>query len=67
MAAKFNFRSVRDGCRLGMIMFEPCGYHRLVAEVLMPSDGDWRADVEFYDDLEKAYRTRIRKAIEQYN
>ena len=67
MAARFRFKSVRDGCMLGMVLIQPDGHPKLVAEALMPVDGDWRADVEFYDELEKAYRERLRKTMEQYN
>lgn len=67
MAVKFSFKSIRDGSMLGMLLIQPDGHPKLVAEVLMPLDNDWRADVEFYDELEKAYRTRLKKAIEQYN
>lgn len=64
--ARFRFKSIKEDCLLGLVLIQPDGHYRLVAEVLMPMDGDWRADVEFYDELEKAYRTRLRKAIGQY-
>lgn len=67
MAVKFNFKGVKEGCRIGLVLIQPDGHPRLVVDSIVPMDGDWRADVEFYDDVEKAYRTRLRKAIGQYN
>lgn len=34
----------------------------MFAEV--PVDGDWRADVDFYDDIETAYKKRLRRAFQ---
>ena len=65
MAARFKFKSIRNGCLLGMYLIQPDGHYRPVAEVIMPMDGDWRADVDFYDELERAYRSRLNKAIGQ--
>ena len=66
MAVKIQFKSVRCGSEIGLVMIQPDGYPRLVARALMPLDDDWRADVQFYDELERAYKTRMRKAMEQY-
>ena len=66
MSVKIQFKSVRSGSEIGLVMIQPDGYPRLVARATMPLDNDWRADVEFYDELEKAYKSRMRKALEQY-
>lgn len=57
-----RLKSLLNGNHLGLVLVYPDGNTRLVAEVLLPMDGDWRADVQFYDDLEEIYRKRLRKA-----
>lgn len=57
-----RLKSLLNGNHLGLVLVYPDGNARLVAEVLLPMDGDWRADVQFYDDLEEIYRKRLRKA-----
>ena len=59
----FNFKSLLEGNHLGLVLIYPDGTPKLVAEVLLPSDGDWRANIGFYDDLEEIYRKRLRRAF----
>lgn len=42
-------------------MITPDGFERVVVQVLVPRDKDWRADVELYDDLVKIYTRRLKK------
>jgi hypothetical protein len=44
-------------------MIYPDGHSRNVLFAELPMDGDWRADVDFYDEIETAYKKRIRKAL----
>lgn len=48
---------------MGVNMVYPDGHPRTVLMAELPMDGDWRADVEFYDEIEQAYRKRLRKAL----
>ena len=59
----FNFKSLLEGNHLGLVLIYPDGTPKLVAEVLLPNDGDWRANIGFYDDLEEIYRKRLRRAF----
>ena len=44
---------------MGMVMvFEDSSWDTVVM-AKMPPDGDFRANVEFYDDLAKAYKKRL--------
>lgn len=44
-------------------MIYPDGHERNVVIAEMPMDGDWRADVEFYDAVENAFKQRLRTAL----
>lgn len=66
MAVKLRFKGLMEGNHMGVVYIQPDGFQRLVVEAILPLDGDWRADVEFYDTVESAYRTRLRKTMEQY-
>ena len=44
-------------------MIYPDGNSRIVLMALLPMDGDWRADVDFYDEIERAYKKRLRRAL----
>lgn len=44
-------------------MVYPDGHIRNVLMAELPMDGDWRADVDFYDEIESAYKKRLRRAI----
>lgn len=58
----FKLKSLLEGNHVGMLLIYPDGTPRLVYEALMPNDGDWRANVAFYDEVEESYRKRLRKA-----
>lgn len=62
----FNLKSLSEGNHLGMVLIYPDGTTRLVADVLMPNDGDWRANVTFYDELEESYQKRLRQAYRHW-
>ena len=58
-----KFKSVRDKNIVGLLLSYPDGHPRNVLLAELPIDGDWRADVEFYDEIESAYKKRLRKAF----
>lgn len=62
---KVSFRSARDKNMLSLIMDYPDGHSRTVLMAEMPADGDWRADVTFHDEVERAYKSRLRKALQR--
>lgn len=58
-----SFKSRRQNNVIGLDMIYPDGNSRIVLMALLPMDGDWRADVDFYDEIERAYKKRLRKAL----
>ena len=62
--SKIHFRSIRDNNQLGIVMVFPDGSERLVAWMEVPYKGDWRADVDVYDDFVKIYVKRLKRALE---
>ena len=58
-----SFKSVRENNIIGMDMIYPDRHSRIVLMAEMPRDGDWRADVEFFDLVENAYKKRLRRAL----
>lgn len=44
-------------------MIYPDGRPRTVLMAEPPMDGDWRADADFYDEVEQAYKKRLRRAL----
>ena len=58
-----KFKSVRQGNVMGIDMVYSDGQSRIVLMAQLPMDGDWRADVDFYDEVEKAYKKRLRRAL----
>lgn len=58
-----SFKSAIENNVLGLVLIYPDGQPRTVLMAELPIDGDWRADVEFYDDVETAYKKRLRKAL----
>ena len=58
-----SFKSARDNNILGLVMIYPDGQPRTVLMAELPLDGDWRADVEFFDEIEQAYKKRLRRAL----
>lgn len=60
---KLRYKSIRQQNIIGLQIIYPDGTSNIVAQVMVPMDGDWRADVEFYDDLVKIYKKRIHSVI----
>ena len=58
-----RFKSARKDNIIGMDMIYPDGHSRVVLMAELPMDGDWRADVGFYDEVETAYKKRLRRAL----
>ena len=58
-----QFKSARKDNIIGMDMIYPDGHSRVVLMAELPMDGDWRADVGFYDEVETAYKKRLRRAL----
>lgn len=58
-----SFKSARKDNIIGLIMFYPDGHPRTVLMAELPMDGDWRADVDFFDEIETAYKKRLRRAL----
>lgn len=58
-----RFRSIREDNIIGLLMITPDGFERVVVQVLVPRDRDWRADVELYDEIVKIYKRRLEKAF----
>ena len=52
-----RFKSVRQNNIIGLMMIYPDGHPRNVLMAELPMDGDWRADVDFYDEIEQAYKS----------
>ena len=59
-----KFKSVRQNNIIGLMMIYPDGHPRNVLMAELPMDGDWRADVDFYDEIEQAYKKRLRRALQ---
>ena len=59
-----RFKSVRQNNIIGLMMIYPDGHPRNVLMAELPMDGDWRADVDFYDEIEQAYKKRLRRALQ---
>lgn len=58
-----SFKSARKDNIIGMDMIYPDGHSRIVLMAELPIDGDWRADVDFFDEVENAYKKRLRRAL----
>ncbi len=58
-----SFKSARKDNIIGMVMIYPDGHPRTVLMAELPIDGDWRADVDFFDEVENAYKKRLRRAL----
>ena len=58
-----RFKRIRQDNMIGLVMVYPDGHQRNVLFAELPMDGDWRADVDFYDEIEAAYKKRLRKAL----
>lgn len=60
---RLSFKSIRQNNIIGLIMVYPDGHQRNVLMAELPMDGDWRADVDFYDAIQDAYKKRLRRAL----
>ena len=60
---QIKFKGQREGNKISIIMTLPIEQERTVITVEMPSNGDWRADMECYDKMLSAYEERCRKAL----
>ena len=58
-----KLKSQRNGNWIGIAMVYPGGAMETVAMILMPPDNDWRATIEFYDELIRIYRKRVNKCL----
>lgn len=58
-----SFKSARDNNIVDLVMIYPDGHPRTVLMAELPVDGDWRADVDFYDEVETAYKKRLCRAL----
>ena len=58
-----RFKSARENNIIGLVMIYPDGRPRTVLMAELPIDGDWRADVDFFDEIETAYKKRLRRAL----
>lgn len=58
-----KFRSVKRGNWIGINIVYPNGTMETVAVAAMPPDNDWRATIEFYDELVKLYKKRLSKVF----
>ena len=58
-----SFKSARENNIMGLVMIYPDGHPRTVLMAELPIDGDWRADVDFFDEVENAYKKRLRRAL----
>ncbi|MCI7523066.1 hypothetical protein [Roseburia hominis] len=58
-----SFKSARENNIIGLTMIYPDGHPRTVLMAELPIDGDWRADVDFFDEVENAYKKRLRRAL----
>ncbi len=53
-----TFKSGRQNNIIGMDMIYPDGHPRTVLMAELPMDGDWRADVDFYDEVEQIWQSQ---------
>lgn len=58
-----KLKSQRNGNWIGLALVYPSGAIETVAMALMPPDNDWRASIEFYDNLVQIYRKRLNKYL----
>ena len=53
-----TFKSGRQNNIIGMDMIYPDGHPRTVLMAELPMDGDWLADVDFYDEVEQIWQSQ---------
>lgn len=57
-----RIKSIRQENILGINLVYEDNTFRQVALIEMPPDGDWRADMEFYDSFKEIYAKRLSSA-----
>lgn len=57
----YHLTTIRSGDVISLIQIYMDGSRVEIARFLLPSDGQWRADVDFLDDIMNAYKTRLKK------
>lgn len=64
MARPFHLTSIRDGNVIKIVMIiDSIGKRDIIGQFLLPSDGQWRKDMTFVDDIQKAYFNRLKDSI----
>jgi hypothetical protein len=58
---EIKMKSQRQGNWIGLALVYPNGTVDTVVMAAMPPDNDWRATIEFYDELVRIYRKRLNK------
>lgn len=58
-----KFQGHKEGHKISIKMIVPTGEQKTVITMDIPQGGDWRADVDFYDEIEAAYKKRLRRAF----
>lgn len=57
-----KFRGQREGRKIVILMSIPTEKEKAVISIEMPNERDWRADMECYDKILRAYEERWSKA-----
>lgn len=60
---KYHLTTVRADNTISIIQLFMDGSRREIGRFLLPGDGQWRLDVDFLDDIMKAYDRRLKKMI----
>ena len=59
----YRLKAIRDGDVIYIGIIYADGSSSLIGAFLLPCDGQWRYDVEFYDAILDAYRKRYSKIM----
>ena len=60
---RIRLKSEKKGNWIGIALLYPNGATEIAVMALMPPDRDWRATMEFYDDLVRIYKKRIKEFL----
>lgn len=60
---KYNLTTVRNGNTISLLQVFQDGSRTEIARFLLPADGQWRLDVEFLDNIEGAYKKRLKRRL----
>lgn len=64
MARPFHLTTIRDRNVISVVMIiDSIGKRDIIGQFLLPSDGQWRKDMTFVDDIQKAYFNRLKDSI----